>query len=100
MRFTRKKKEVQRYESLDYPMVIERMDDGTYRASIPLIKGCKGYAQTPTEAIDELNEIKKTLIELMLEQGKAIPEPTVQLEIPLSKFSKFPNRRKLKQFIK
>ncbi|MBS4028773.1 MAG: type II toxin-antitoxin system HicB family antitoxin [Ignavibacteriales bacterium] len=88
------------YLSLDYPIHVDRMDDGQYCASIPLLKGCKGYAQTPAEAIDELAGVKEALFELLLEQGKPIPEPVVKLEIPLSQFSRFSNRQKLNQFIK
>lgn len=95
-----KKRSLQYYLALDYPMHIERMEDGTYCASIPLLRGCKGYAKTPSEAIEELKGVKETLIGLMLQQGKHIPEPTVQLEIPISQFSKIRNHNKLKQFIK
>ena len=96
----KKKPDIQYYLKLYYPIQVERMEDGIYCASIPLLKGCKGYGNTAVEAINELQGVKETLLELMLEQGKIIPEPTVQLEIPVSKFSKIPNREKLSQYIK
>ncbi len=95
-----KKRNYQYYFNLDYPIHIERMEDGIYCASIYQLNGCKGYGKTAQEAIEELQGVKEALIELMLEQDKQIPEPLVQLEIPVSKFSKIPNRDKLKQFIK
>jgi predicted RNase H-like HicB family nuclease len=95
-----KKRNYKYYESLDYPMHIERMEDGIYCASIAQLKGCKGYGNSAQKAVEELQGVKGALIELMLEQGKQIPEPLVHLEIPVSKFSKIPNRNKLKQFIK
>ena len=95
-----KKRNYQYYLNLDYPIHIERMEDGIYCASIPQLKGCKGYADTAKEAIEELQGVKEALIELMLEQGKQIPEPIVRIEIPVSKFYKIPNRDKLKQYIK
>ena len=94
------KKNLQYYLSLYYPIQIEQMEDGTYCASIPLLKGCKGYADTPTTAIEELDGIKEALFELMLEQGKPIPEPSVHLEIPLSDFRRMPNKQRLKRFVK
>ncbi|MGH9427420.1 MAG: type II toxin-antitoxin system HicB family antitoxin, partial [Terriglobia bacterium] len=71
-----------------------------YCASIPLLKGCKGYADTPSEAIEELNGVKVALIELMIEQRKPIPEPSVKLEIPVSQFTRMRNRKALKKFMK
>jgi predicted RNase H-like HicB family nuclease len=94
------KKKLQYYLSLDYPIQVERMDDGTYCASIPLLKGCKGYAATPAEAIEELNGVKEALIELMIEEDKQIPEPSVKLEIPVSRFARMKNRKALKRFVK
>jgi len=94
------KKNPTHYSSLDYQVQIRRLPDGVFCAEIPLIKGCKGYGETPTEALFELEGVKETLIELMLEQGKAIPEPTVQLEVPLRTFQRLKNRHKLSPFIK
>jgi predicted RNase H-like HicB family nuclease len=76
------------------------MEDGVYCASIPLLRGCKGYADSPAEAIAELQGVKESLLELMLKQGKEIPEPTVRLEIPISNYSRLRNRRSLDRFIK
>ena len=94
------KKSLQYYLSLDYPIHIERMEDGKYCASIPLLKGCKGYAETISEAIEELNGVKESLVELMLGQNKKIPEPSIQLEIPVSEFNRMTSRRRLKKYVK
>ncbi len=76
------------------------MEDGVYSASIAMLKGCRGYADSPAEAIEELQGVKEALLELMLEQGKTIPEPTVKLEIPVSDYSRLRNRRLLNRFVK
>jgi predicted RNase H-like HicB family nuclease len=94
------KKTLAYYLSLNYPIKIERMPDGQFCASIPMLKGCKGYGSTTLEALEELSGVKETLLELMLEQDKSIPEPTVELAIPVSEFERLPNRRKLKRFVK
>ena len=65
-----------------------------------MLKGCRGYADSPAEAIEELQGVKEALLELMLEQGKTIPEPTVKLEIPVSDYSRLRNRRLLNRFVK
>lgn len=88
------------YLGLDYPIQIERMEGGKYCASIPLLKGCKGYGDTPTEAMKELQGVKEALVELMIEQRKKIPEPSVELSIPVSEFERMPNKKRLKQFVK
>jgi predicted RNase H-like HicB family nuclease len=88
------------YLKLDYPITLKRLDDGKYCAEITIIRGCKGYGDTIHEALEELNDVKKTLIELLLEQGKSIPEPTIQLEIPQSQFQRLSNKKKLLSYAK
>ncbi len=94
------KKNLQYYLALEFPIYIERMDDGIYCASIPLLRGCKGYAATPAKAMEELDGVKESLLKLMLEQRKPIPEPTVRLEIPVSDYSRLRHRRTLDRFVK
>ncbi len=93
------KKNLHYYLSLDYPIQIERMKDGMFCASIPLLKGCKGYASTVVNAIEELQGVKETLLDLMSEQKKNIPEPTVHLEIPVTEFQRLPSRKQLDVFV-
>jgi len=88
------------YLSLEYPITIERMEDGVYCASIPLLKGCKGYGETQKKALDELQGVKETLLEMMVEQRKPMPEPTIRLEIPTSTFSRIRNKKQLEQFVR
>lgn len=76
------------------------MEDGIYCASIPLLAGCKGYGETQNKALDELRGVKETLIEMMVEQRKPIPEPTIRLEIPTSTFSRIRNKKQLEQFVR
>jgi predicted RNase H-like HicB family nuclease len=87
------------YRSLEYPITIERMEDGLYCASIPLLTGCKGYGETQKKALNELHGVKEALLEMMVEQRKPIPEPTIRLEIPTSTFSRIRNKKQLEQFV-
>ncbi len=95
-----KKKNSEYYLSLEYPITIERMDDGIYCASIPLLNGCKGYGGNHKKALDELKGVKETLLEMMLNQRKPIPEPTIRLEIPASTFSRIRNKKQLERFVR
>ncbi|MBI3189565.1 MAG: type II toxin-antitoxin system HicB family antitoxin [Ignavibacteriales bacterium] len=93
------KKNINYYLALEYPMQIERMEDGMYCVSIPLLKGCKAYASSVPQAFEELLGVKETLFELMMEQGKQIPEPSVRLEIPVNEFRRMASRKRLNQFV-
>jgi predicted RNase H-like HicB family nuclease len=75
------------------------MDDGVFCASISLLKGCKGYGETASEAIEELLGVKDSLIELLYKQKRSLPEPTIHLEIPVNEFSRMRNKKKLQQFV-
>jgi predicted RNase H-like HicB family nuclease len=94
------KKNISYYLKLDYSILIEPMEDGVYCASIPLLKGCKAYGETQTKALEELQGVKETLLEMMLSQRKEIPEPTIRLEIPTSQFSRIRNKKQLRRFIR
>ncbi|TAK66797.1 MAG: hypothetical protein EPO24_01125 [Bacteroidetes bacterium] len=94
------KKNLRYYLSLNYPIHVERMKDGMYCASISLVRGCKGYATDIAQAVEELQGVKESLFELMMEQGKTIPEPTVHLEIPVREFERLPSRKRLGRFVK
>lgn len=93
------RKKTSYYHALEYPFTVSQMEDGTYCAEIPLLKGCKGYGETREDAIEELSGVKEALIELMVRQDKTIPEPTIHLEIPIKEFSRMRNKKKLQQFI-
>jgi predicted RNase H-like HicB family nuclease len=54
------------------------MEDGVYCALVPLLKGCKGYGNSRKKALDELQSVKETLLEMMLNQHKSITELTIK----------------------
>jgi antitoxin HicB len=68
------------YMALDYPAEIRAIPKdlgGGYSASIPCLGRWAFYAdgETAQEALDNLQDVKATLIQDMLERGKAIPAP-------------------------
>ena len=87
------------YLQLEYPTTIRKMPDGMYCAEIPLLKGCAAYGETADEALNELEGVRETVLEILLEKGKPIPEPTVHLEIPVGVFEQLEKKEELAAYI-
>jgi predicted RNase H-like HicB family nuclease len=75
-------KHIDYYLSLNYEIVIRKMtrteagtSESRYIAQIPLIDGLMAEGETPQEALANLEIVKRLAFELMLKQGKEIPEP-------------------------
>ncbi len=81
-----------------YKVVIKAMPDGYFSAEIPDIPGLCAYGATEIEALVELEKVKFTAFELMLEQKKHIPLPVRQFAIPLEELQKLPYRDELERF--
>ncbi len=88
------------YLKYDYPVRVFRYNDGIYCAEIESIEGLCAYGKTAQEALGELEGVKETAFELMLEQGYEPPVPTVLLEIPVNVFEKISGRTRLQEFVK
>jgi predicted RNase H-like HicB family nuclease len=78
-------KKLDYYLSLDYPILIRKMkrdeagtDEPRYIAQIPLIKGLLAEGETRQAALANLEHVKRLAFELMLKQGKEIPEPVFE----------------------
>lgn len=65
------------YSKLPYTIILERHDDqGTYWvARIAELPHCLIHANTPEEAVKEIEEVKLDWIKSNLEDGLPIPEP-------------------------
>jgi len=92
-------KDLNYYLQIEYPITIRKMPDGMYCAEISALKGCVGYGKTADEAIYQLEGVKETVLEMLLEKGKPIPEPTVRLEIPVRVFEQLESKENLTAFI-
>lgn len=60
---------------MKYIVVIERAEDGSFGAYVPDLPGCIAAGDTREEAEQNIREAMPTHLELMREQGEAIPEP-------------------------
>jgi antitoxin HicB len=71
-------KELEHYAKLPYTVIVEQWDDGEgpyWVARIAELPHCLIHADTPEEAIKEIQEVKMDWIKSNLERGLRIPEP-------------------------
>ncbi|MGD0352076.1 MAG: type II toxin-antitoxin system HicB family antitoxin [Dehalococcoidia bacterium] len=87
-------KSVEYYERLPYHIILEQWDDGGgvyWVARVAELPHCLIHADTPIEAVTEIQEVKRDWIKSNLERGLRIPEPVsrnhsgrISLRIPSS----------------
>lgn len=84
-------KDVDYYLSVNYEITLRKMTRSEagagelrYLAQIPLIEGLMAEGKTAEEALANLDTVKRLAFELMLKQGKKIPEPMFENETELS----------------
>ena len=69
------------YLSLPYTMeIVPDTEDGGYVAWIKELEGCITQADTWDELLSMIDDAKRLWLEVALEQGRTIPEPTYALE--------------------
>ncbi|MEK9149966.1 MAG: type II toxin-antitoxin system HicB family antitoxin [Candidatus Desantisbacteria bacterium] len=97
------KKDISYYMNLKYPIKITPISEeegGGYCAEIPILCGCLGDGETIQEALKNLEDVKYTTIELLLEKKRPIPEPTIHLEIPYPIFRSLKEKDRIERFVK
>jgi predicted RNase H-like HicB family nuclease len=52
---------------------IEPLEEGGYLAICPILQGCHAEGETIAEAIENVEDVARNLIELMREDGVALP---------------------------
>lgn len=70
------KEEVERYRALPYTRELIKNQDGTWFARIVEFTGCMTEADTAPEAMENLDEAMAAWIEVHLEDGDQIPQPS------------------------
>ena len=71
-------RELEHYAKLPYTVIVEQWDDGEgayWVARIAELPHCLIHADTPEEAIREIQEVKMDWIRSNLERGLSVPEP-------------------------
>lgn len=74
---------IKKYLSYEYPVRLTPTEvDGTawWVAEHPDLPGCVSDGATPTEAVDSLSEARVAWIEMKVEFGESVPEPTTESE--------------------
>jgi antitoxin HicB len=69
-------KNLEYYLQLPYRMVIYPAQEGGYAIEIPELPGCVTQGQTLEEALEMIHDAKVGWLELSLEDGMEIPEPS------------------------
>ena len=80
-------KDLSYYLALNYEIVIRKMtraelgsNEQLFLAQIPLIDGIMAEGKTSQEALANLEKVKHLAFELLLKQGKEIPEPAFEAD--------------------
>ena len=61
-------------KKLVLPVEVEWQPEGVYYAECPLIPGCHAEGYTLGEVLGNLEDVARTLLECMQEDGEALPE--------------------------
>ena len=64
---------------IEYPIVLEKEDDGRYSVSAPDLPGCVSWGNTRAEAIANIKEAMELWIESAKADGEAIPRPNTSI---------------------
>ncbi len=62
------------------PVEIEPLEEGGYLAVCQAIQGCHAEGETVAEALDNLEDVARILLELRQEDGLPLPEGLERLE--------------------
>jgi len=62
------------------PVVVEPLEEGGYLAICEAIQGCHAEGETVAEALENLEDVARILLELRREDGLPLPEGLEQLE--------------------
>lgn len=63
-----------------YPIVLEREEDGRYSVSAPDLPGCFSWGQSRQDAVDNIREAIEIWMESAKADGEPIPPPGSSLE--------------------
>ena len=70
------KKDLEYYLGLPYKVVLYPAEEGGYAIEIPELPGCISQGQTLEEAYEMIQDAKRGWLDIALQDGETIPEPT------------------------
>jgi predicted RNase H-like HicB family nuclease len=66
---------------MDYIVVIEKAEDGSYSAYLPDLPGCVACGDTADEARELIAEAVQLHIESLREHGEPVPQPAASTAV-------------------
>lgn len=66
---------------MDYVVVIEKADDGSFSAYVPDLPGCVSCGDTPEEARRLIGEAVKLHVESLRAHGESVPKPAATTHV-------------------
>jgi predicted RNase H-like HicB family nuclease len=73
------------------PVEVQTLEDGRFLAVCPKLRGCLAEGDSIAEAMENVEDVARIIIELMIEKGQALPEellgdapPTIRAEMVVS----------------
>ncbi len=66
---------------MDYVVVIEKADDGSYSAYVPDLPGCVSCGDSADEARQRIEEAVSLHIDSLRRHGDPVPQPTASVHV-------------------
>ena len=79
-------KDLKYYTALPYTLILRPDEVGDVIARIQELPGCIAHGENEAEALSNIREVQKLWIETNIENGKPIPEPEPDTELPSGKW--------------
>lgn len=97
-----KRKPLEYYLKLRYPVTFEEAPEGGYFVQIEDLPGCYSQGETPEEAMKMIEEARQLWLEVAYEEGLEIPEPRTEAKYSGKFFIRTPKslHRQLNQMAK
>jgi len=66
---------------MQYTVIIEPADDGTFSVYVPDLPGCVSTGRSPEEAIEAIREAIQGHVQTLLDLGETVPPPRSQSQV-------------------
>jgi predicted RNase H-like HicB family nuclease len=67
--------------SVEYTVIIEPADDGTFSVYVPDLPGCVSTGRTREEAVESIREAMHGHVQTLRELGEPVPPPRSQSQV-------------------
>jgi predicted RNase H-like HicB family nuclease len=67
--------------SMEYTVIIEPADDGTFSVYVPDLPGCVSTGRTREEAIESIREAIQGHVQTLRDLGEPVPPPRSQSQV-------------------